>query len=386
MNRKQLSILVYACLIMSLMHGVEGAILGSFVQPLANKINASFQSTTAFITFKGISMTVSIPLVAYMYKKINPKIILTITSITYVISLISLSRVNSISSLYLFAIMMGFSSSFFTTILIPKILNDHFNDNIGFALGIALGCSGLSGALFGPVINRMILSQGLEIAFITFAVLNLVFITPLSIFIPSFVKHEELGKQFKLSFKSLYQYDYLLISFTLLCSFVAGLLFSVNSIATSFGFSLVTTSNAAAVVLLGASLFKFMNGFVSDRLSMTFVVVLNVSVSFGGLILVSTHNETLFYVGMFMFGAIVSLMNFAPPLLIRKKYKGSEFDSKLMIISMSTYVGYYGAPYLYSQIFAIKQSYQWVLYTCMTFIIVYISIFKKLSNIKEINY
>ena len=101
-----------------------------------------------------------------------------------------LSACHSVVSLYLFNAVRGFSAGLIGNVLATSILGRWFLSDTGFITSLALGCSGIVGAVFNPILASVIQSAGWRTAYLVSAGVILLLNLPAILFPITFLPED----------------------------------------------------------------------------------------------------------------------------------------------------------------------------------------------------
>lgn len=386
-NRAYL-VLIGCCFLTACVHGIEGGTMGNFILPISYTFGMTISSISAYITIKGIALVVAIPLVNYAITRFNIKYVLFIAGLVYSCVLFALSFSENLIQLYGFAILQGISSSFFSTVAVPLLIQGWFKKNHSIFLGIAFAASGIAGALISPVITQVISAYGWRFAYKILALFEVSVLVPAILILirrvprghNSFAVNEEpiLNKtKLKIEGKMIYRDK----SFLLLMIYGSslalsnGFFFIMPSLTQNLGHTAILGARLVSFCLLGATLGKIIFGFLNVHLSVNRVTLI-AGVSGGlGIILIFTriNHGLLPFVGALLYGFLVSLMTLEPPLIVKKTTEIHFQQDVFVFVSMIVQLSYVLGPVLYSLIYDSTQSY-WMVIT-VNFALIFISIF-----------
>ncbi len=96
-----------------------------------------------------------------------------------------LSATSSIMVMYILNALRGFASGILGFVFVTMVINNWFHSNVGLATSIAMGFSGLAGAVFSPIVSSVIQSSGWRTAYLMNAALMVIMNLPAIFLIPS---------------------------------------------------------------------------------------------------------------------------------------------------------------------------------------------------------
>jgi len=381
-------ILICCCFLTGCIHGMEGGTTGSFIGPLSNSLGVGISFISMYITIKGISMVIFTPLASKMIHRFNLRIVLSSATLMYILSLITIARTETLIMLYTSAVIMGISASFLSTIIVPTLINNWFVKRQGFALGIAFGFSGISGATIAPLISRIIENFGWRTGYYAIAGIIALTLLPLMFFVVR-LNPEEMGLEpyggrkvtrtdniesvpntrIKNIMKSRV-FIYMLI-FSISLALSNGILFSLPNYVKTIGMPIAFGATLTSLALLGATSFKVIFGSLNDRYSSKIVVKTAVLIGIMGLLAIylARFNILIMSFGAFFYGAIISLMTLEVPIITKLVFGAEQYISMLVIFNMSTQLSYALGPTIYAVVFDISKSYFVSFAICIGFVV-----------------
>jgi len=383
-------ILICCCFLTGCIHGMEGGTTGSFIGPLYKlhwEVGISFISM--YITIKGISMVIFTPLASKMIHRFNLRIVLSSATLMYILSLITIAKNRNLDNALYISSNYGYKCQlFYRQLLCLLLINNWFVKRQGFALGIAFGFSGISGATIAPLISRIIENFGWRTGYYAIAGIIALTLLPLMFFVVR-LNPEEMGLEpyggrkvtrtdniesvpntrIKNIMKSRV-FIYMLI-FSISLALSNGILFSLPNYVKTIGMPIAFGATLTSLALLGATSFKVIFGSLNDRYSSKIVVKTAVLIGIMGLLAIylARFNILIMSFGAFFYGAIISLMTLEVPIITKLVFGAEQYISMLVIFNMSTQLSYALGPTIYAVVFDISKSYFVSFAICIGFVV-----------------
>lgn len=181
MNKRHYAwkILIACCLIQFGALGLTGYAAGLFYVPVCAELGVGRGDLALAQTVQGIVSAFSLLISGRIINRtrhLNWVVALGMTGISAFFALQSLF--TSVWQWYLTGALIGFSASFVTTILVPMLVNNWFEDRTGIAFGIAAMCSGLGGAFWTNVGTYVLTGHGWRITYRVIAALAFLCVVP----------------------------------------------------------------------------------------------------------------------------------------------------------------------------------------------------------------
>ncbi|MBP3894394.1 MAG: MFS transporter [Atopobiaceae bacterium] len=182
---RHLLVLVAMCGLIASGIGLVTNVSGLFFTPVADEFGILKGSASLMLTICNVALAIGGMLVPRLLNERTLKPVLIGATATLAASTAALAVCPSIMPMYLLSAVRGFAAGFVTFVFVTSVLNNWFVANIGLATSIAMGCSGLAGAAFSPVVNGIIQSMGWRAGFVVLGVLTVVLNLPAILFLPA---------------------------------------------------------------------------------------------------------------------------------------------------------------------------------------------------------
>jgi MFS family permease len=185
-------IMLACCLLNVGVLGIISYSAGIFFQPVVKELGISTGAMGMYVTIRSLAMAASMPLVGRILPRKSIGKILAAAACVCFGSYGLMSCFTAIWQWYLIAVVMGISCGFLFFVPTPLLINNWFYKKSGFALGIALMCSGLSGSVWSLVGNYLIEEYGWRAAYAILAIVGAVLVIPAMLILVRW-KPEEMG-------------------------------------------------------------------------------------------------------------------------------------------------------------------------------------------------
>ncbi len=185
--------IVVACtLIMGTFFTLLLSCLSLFTVPICEDLGISRSAFSTFSTILSVMGMILSPIAGKLCATKNTRMIMTGTLIIGVIGYIGISFVQNVGLLYALAVIIGFGSSFCTTVPIAVILTRWFVKARGTAMSITFAGSSIGAMILSPIISKIIADTSWRAAIRYLGIGMLVVLVPL-VFLIIRTKPEDKG-------------------------------------------------------------------------------------------------------------------------------------------------------------------------------------------------
>ena len=339
-NRIYLKVMIILCFVVSGGVGLSSNSVGIFYSYVADDLNILRGSYIIHNTIATLMLAVVALWVPKYMRSDNFRKLIIGGMLLTTIGTFLMSLANNLIEFYILGFIRGFGNAFFAFVVVSIIINYWFKKDHGFITSIIFAFSGVSGAIFSPILLNIIENYGWRTGYISMAVLYVLCGLPL-LFSRFTLRPEEMGltpyggeikETEKTNSKENFKVDIrLLIDIGLFASLVhlaSALMQHLSPLAQFNGYSVAIMSAVVSASMIGNVLSKFVSGKVCDLKGAMFSNILFLSLSMiGALLLYSSLNSLLLIVGAFLFGSIFSETAVGLT-LITGEYFGQENYSK----------------------------------------------------------
>lgn len=326
-NKSQLSVLVVCCCIIAASIGMLTNSAGVFFTPIAEDLGVGKGAVSMSLTLANIAYAFGGLMTVKVIHENNFKKMVFLFGTVYAISTALLSIAQSVFLLYVFSLIRGASTGIAGMVLVTILINNHYKEGVGFATSIALGFSGIAGALLSLVFSWMIGIAGWRLTYVVEGILAFFLYLPCivgPVSLNNRIKEDAVGsKDTTASTTGVVP----LPIFVLVCAY-AFLIASVTALPQHFP-SLAST---AAVGSLMVSVTMVMNtagkiilGAISDKIGAEKALEgYGVLVVIGLIVLVSFKSHPIFsIVGAVLVGLVYAMAAVGPVLLSQNLFRES---------------------------------------------------------------
>jgi MFS family permease len=182
---RHLLVLIGMCGLLASGVGLVTNVSGLFFTPLMDDFGILRGQASLMPTICNIALAVGGMFVPRLLSEKTLKPLMIGATAVLAASTAALALCNSITPMYLLCVLRGLAAGCLTFVFATTVLNNWFIANIGLATSIAMGFSGIAGAVFSPVVNGVITSSGWRAGFILMAALTVALNLPAILFLPS---------------------------------------------------------------------------------------------------------------------------------------------------------------------------------------------------------
>jgi len=185
--------IVVACtLIMATFFTLLLSCISLFTVPITEDLGISRSAFSTFSTILSILGMILSPVAGKICATKNTRMIMSGALLLGVLGYTCLSFVNNVVMLYILAVIIGFGSSFCTTVPIAIVLTRWFVKDRGKAMSITFAGSSIGAMILSPIISSIISGMGWRMAFRLLGLGMLVILVP-AVFLIVRTKPEDKG-------------------------------------------------------------------------------------------------------------------------------------------------------------------------------------------------
>lgn len=182
---KYLVVLACMCGLLASGIGLVTNVSGLFFTSVAEEFGILKGEVSLTLTIANISLALGGLLVPRLLSERSLRPLLIGSTAALAGSTAALAVCSSIIPMYILSAVRGLAAGLTTFVFATTVLNRWFVSNIGLATSIAMGCSGLAGALFSPIVSSIISSAGWRTGFVMLAILTIALNLPAILFVPA---------------------------------------------------------------------------------------------------------------------------------------------------------------------------------------------------------
>lgn len=182
---RHLIVLIAMCGLLASGIGLLTNVGGLFFSPICEEFGIMKGAASMTLTIANVSLAIGGLFVPRLLSERTLKPMLIIATAVLAASTAAMSLCPSIFPMYVLSAIRGFSAGLMTFVFVTTVLNRWFVAGIGLATSIAMGFSGVAGAIFSPVVNGIIEGAGWRFGFVVLGILSLLLNLPAILLLPS---------------------------------------------------------------------------------------------------------------------------------------------------------------------------------------------------------
>lgn len=332
--------------------GLITNVAGLFFTPMAEEYGVLRGSASLTLTITNTCVALGGLATRRLTKAMPLRLMLLIGAGVLAGSTLAIAFAPNITMTYLFSATKGLAGGAIGFVLISYVLNKWFVAQLGLMTSIAMGCSGLAGALFTPIIQPVVEGVGWREGMALVAILQAVLCIPAILFVPSTDPGDAGLRPFGLadnkqtvsahSDKSKpIQVDKVLvvgaICYAVLSSAVSAMPQHFPGYATEVGMVAATGAAMISACMVANTLGKIVMGWLTDRRGALFSILsFTVLVALAILSLMLIRSPLAFVVAAFFFGMCYSRSTIGLSMMCREVFGKRGFGIAYPIASMGT--------------------------------------------------
>ncbi len=348
---KYLLVMIAMCGLVASTLGIMTNVAGIFFTPMAEELGKETAAVNLTLTICNIAYAIAGIFSAKWVKPKNFRAFIIGGTIVFAGSTALLSVCRSMAPLYMLNAVRGFASGLIGNVLVTSVIGRWFLTDTGFISSIALGCSGLIGAAFNPILEAVIQSAGWRTAYLvaagTIVVLNLpAMIAPIS-FRPEDSGLEPVGKEVSGAAEApaaegkragTYAVGIMLVAICAasLASFVCATPQLFKPLAITYGLR-ETGIVMMSVVLVVNTAGKFLFGMMTDKIGVRrSFLIYGLTIAGGILLLLLVRSSGPMLVSAGMIGLCYSIPTVGAVMLCRELFSPEDYSRVFPKINLGT--------------------------------------------------
>lgn len=349
---------------------------GIFLTPVMNETGWTRTTASFYLTIFPLVAAAMQPIAGTIYKKYNPRYILTAMVLIFCLAYIATSKATTPMHWNLFGVIYGITAGFFMYIPTPWLINNWFRKHAGLSLGITGAALSLFAAFASPIGQQIIAANGWRDARFMMGVFTLIVAVPLTfLFVrkspaemgmlpygaektgQSAAAAESSGVRSSVAVKSLAFYLIILVAgiFCMCASFFQ----QIPSYAATGSLGAAAGAMAVSIVMVGGICGKFILGWIYDRLGIKITGIIACICGAVGITLafMAGANVTLFYLGLAVFGGGYSALTIVSPMITKAAFGPKDYSQIYSFITTTIFLFSAAAPLIYARIYDATQAF-----------------------------
>lgn len=351
-------IILCCCLIMGVDVGLLMSCAGIFYAPVSEALGVSVGSFGIYMSLSFITSSLMLSVAGRMMERYSARWILTGASALGGLVLTGMGCATALWQFYVLGAVMGMVLAFLMYLSFPMLINRWFRTRVGFFIGICSAASGIGGVVFNPIGGAIIEAWGWRAAYLVFAAMVLLIVTPLLAWLlrdrPSDMGLEPNGDPEKSGTKKAVRAlpdmmfgqavrtgkFYALLLFAFLIMAVSTFNLFIPKFTLTCGFDQIQSSYAASAIMAGVTIGKILLGHINDR-NCLLGSLATCGLGALGLVVLVVESSVLWAVllGSFLFGWSYAGVTVQTAMLTRTAFGGKDYGQIFSIISMALAAG-----------------------------------------------
>lgn len=347
-------IFVGCCLMSFVGYGLIVNTSGLYFDSLEKEFGVARAAVSLPVTIRDLIGALSLSVAGLLMKKINAKVMLSVSVAVCGISFIACSALTAIWQFDILFALIGISMVVPVMVAPAVLLSGWFTKRLGMVMGIALGLSGIGGAVMNPVIAAVIKNLGWRNGYVVTGVLLMVLILPFTLFVAKWYPQAQKGEvaygsdsaegqtsaqlaQTGIDAKRAFRTPtfVLLVVSLILLQIISGFVQHVSGFEMTRGLSLEQGAVVVTGIMLGAAVGKATIGMLLDRFRAEVVVIAYVLIAVVGWAVVALIGAPIVAVaGGFLAGLGQGYQLVAIPWMIRQAFGPKDYSEILSIATM----------------------------------------------------
>lgn len=349
-------ILIACCALQAGSVGILSNSAGILFPAVLGELGFSQGKFMLYMTIQGLCMVAALPLAGKFIPRVNIRVLVSVGILASAGAFASMGSFHSVWQWYIAGGVLGFSSGFVSMLPAPIMIGNWFKKKTGLAMGIAMICSGISGAFMNPLGGFFISQFGWRVTYVLMGAIALALVLPFSLFVIRF-KPADAGvaaygaeedaaisgsldqRLSGVSAKTVVRSVSFACIFLMagLLSFGCTFLQLLPTFAGTVGLAPIAAFLSSAV-MLGNIAGKLALGWLNDRLGTRNATLVGLAVVIAAfvLFLLAGLGAAVALTGAFLYGVVMSIVSVSVPLVVRKAFGSRDYSQIFSYITMGT--------------------------------------------------
>ncbi|WP_245864903.1 MFS transporter [Eggerthella timonensis] len=352
-------ILIACCFLQAGGMGTINNAAGIMVPAVLGDLQFSQGSFMLYFTIQGLCMTAALPVAGKLLSKVSMRVLVSVGMVVAALAFAAMGQFHAEWQWYVAGAVLGTASAFAFLLPAPIMIGNWFKKKAGLAMGIAMACSGIGGAVMNPLGGALIQSLGWRPTYAVLAVIAAALVLPFSLLVMKYkpadprdaygVGDEETatadandgeseaaaGVSAKRAVRSL-----AFVCVFLVAGFVAlesAFLQLMPTYAGTVGLAAVAAF-LPSIAMISNIVGKLVLGWLTDAVGPRNATLCGFGVGAAAfaLFLVSNGNVALVMAGAALFGVLTSMVTVTVPLLVRSAFGSKDYGALFSYVSIGT--------------------------------------------------
>ena len=179
-------ILIACCFLQAGGMGTINNAAGIMVPAVLGDLQFSQGSFMLYFTIQGLCMTAALPVAGKLLPKVSMRVLVSVGMVAAALAFASMGQFNAVWQWYVAGAVLGVAAAFAFLLPAPVMIGNWFKKKAGLAMGIAMACSGIGGAVMNPLGGALIQSLGWRPTYAVLALIAAVLVLPFSLLVMKF--------------------------------------------------------------------------------------------------------------------------------------------------------------------------------------------------------
>lgn len=176
-------ILIACCFLQAGGMGTINNAAGIMVPAVLGDLHFSQGSFTLYFTIQGLCMTAALPVAGRLLSKVSMRVLVSVGMVAAALAFASMGRFDAVWQWCVAGAVLGVASAFAFLLPAPVMIGNWFKKKAGLAMGVAMACSGIGGAIMNPLGGALIQSLGWRPTYAVLAALAAILVLPFSLLV-----------------------------------------------------------------------------------------------------------------------------------------------------------------------------------------------------------
>lgn len=346
---KYLLVLLAMCGLTASALGMLTNVSGLFFTPIAQDLGLGQGSVSATLTISNLVFAVGGIASAKIAGPKTFKPMLILGTGVFILGTVGLAGASHLTLLYLLNGLRGFAAGVVGNVLVTTVINNWFQTGAGLATSVAMGCSGMVGALLSPVLSAVIQGAGWRTGYLCAGAVIALFNLPAILF-PITFRPEDAGldplggRPAPLDIKAAAhtgKISGILLALALVYAafgaYVTALPQHFPGIAGSYGLAAAVGSGMLSVCMIANTAGKLVFGILADRLGAKRSILLySAFIAAGALLMLFVHAPGVMFLTAALFGLSYSLPTVGAVLVTKELFGMERYSQVYPKVNLST--------------------------------------------------
>lgn len=383
-------LILFGCCLLMMTLALLTTVMGFFIKPVSDALGFERSAFTIYYSIAGLIGVFAMPIWGKIIPRIGIKMAVAIGGTGGAFFMFLLGFCKSLPAFYATGLFMGIMIAGITVLPTSILINTWFEEKRGLAMGIAMACSGVGGAVFSPILSNIIQNYGWQIGYMANGVGVFLLTVPVALFIlkgsPAEVGLKPYGaKEIVVAAPGAAQNlqgvpaniamksapFFALAIAVVMINMVASSIQHLPGHLENVGISAASASAIISVVMLVVIVAKVLLGMVNDRFgSVAAATSAFIMLSLGVLLFSLASNYKLALIAAVIYGLGMAAVTVIPPLVSGQMFGPRDYSAIYAIIGAMGSLGLALGTPLIGLVFDKTGSYNLALYLCVAVVIV----------------